>query len=174
MNSSNATGALRSLACFSIPLALGGALFLTRASEEPEIDTMAPVADEASIEEMDFPPVRARGALDGEDALGFDSEVMRLAALAPLDSPFVDTRRYAQEDAGGEPDATLPGGVKIPEFKLTSVVSSPVGALCSIDQKILRVGGELPGGWTVSAIDVEARSVTLVGPEDTETTLAMR
>jgi len=174
MSVRNGHSAVVGLGCFLTPLALCGGLYLAMGQGEQEPIEASPVAQDVTLDDMNFPPIPERHALTGDEAKGFDAEVQRLAALAPVASPFVDPKRYQSDDPTDAAEPAEPSAVTIPEFKLTSVVSSPVGALCSIDQKILRVGGELPGGWSVKSIDVDGRSVTLIGPRDTETTLSLR
>ncbi len=162
---------MQTAGCFLLPLAVAGALFLSREEPEMEIEPVEALSEELVAEDMKLPQVPTRSPLTGDETAAYESEIARLSALAPVGSPFVNNNRYEHE--------AVIHTVKDPKredpvFKLTSVMSAQGNGLCVINQQVRRVGDDLGQGWSVRSIDVAGRSVTVAGPDDRELVLAQR
>jgi len=161
----------RAAACFLIAPALVGAMVLMTYPDPPRRVAVESFFDgfKPEIEPVN---VKTRPAIDAETATLYEAEAARLAAIESPRSPF--PAGDPPPAATGEPAPDETPETPAPRLTLTSVLSGAGGEICVINHKAFRVGGTPASGWSVIAIDAANRSVTLRGPDGTETVLEQR
>lgn len=143
---------------FAAPLAIALGLQALESAPGPGAAFASPIEDIA----IEFPARAAAQITDQQRAAQAFAAIRRADPVgeAPLLYPLPAPAEAAQ--------ASAPAATPDPAITVNSIMAGRGGAMATVNRKLRRVGDEVAPGWKVSAIDPEAGTVTIAGPEGRE------
>ncbi len=143
---------------FAAPLAIALGLQALESAPGPSAASASPVEDIA----IEFPARAAGQVSDRQRAAQAFAAIRRADPVgeAPLLYPLPAPAEVAQ--------AAAPSAAPDPVIAVNSIMAGRGGAMATVNRKLRRVGDEAAPGWKVIAIDPDAGTVTVAGPEGRE------